>query len=82
MPLKAFQDFKGIVEPLELRDRWVEYSQAKDVMFTHINIPEAPWFTLEAFTHSFVIHNTALADVVSVNVTRSHKPNIFRKKSS
>jgi hypothetical protein len=33
---------------LESRDRWVEYSQAKDQMFTHTNIPEAPWFTVEA----------------------------------
>ncbi len=33
---------------LESRDRWVAYSQAKDVMFSHTNIPEAPWFTVEA----------------------------------
>jgi polyphosphate kinase len=33
---------------LESRDRWMEYSQAKDTMFTHTNIPEAPWFTVEA----------------------------------
>jgi polyphosphate kinase len=33
---------------LESRNRWVEYSQAKDVMFAHTNIPEAPWFTVEA----------------------------------
>lgn len=33
---------------LESRDRWVEYSHAKDVMFAHTNIPEAPWFTVEA----------------------------------
>ena len=33
---------------LESRDRWVEYSQAKDVMFSHTNIPEVPWFTVEA----------------------------------
>jgi polyphosphate kinase len=33
---------------LESRDRWVEYSQAKDNMLTHTNIPEAPWFTVEA----------------------------------
>lgn len=33
---------------LESRDRWVEYSQAKDMMFSHTNIPEAPWFTVEA----------------------------------
>jgi polyphosphate kinase 2 len=33
---------------LESRDRWAEYSQAKDMMFAHTNIPEAPWFTVEA----------------------------------
>ena len=33
---------------LESRDRWAEYSQAKDNMFAHTNIPEAPWFTVEA----------------------------------
>ncbi|MBE9136670.1 polyphosphate kinase 2 [Nodosilinea sp. LEGE 07088] len=33
---------------LESRDRWAEYSQAKDTMFAHTNIPEAPWFTVEA----------------------------------
>jgi polyphosphate kinase len=26
----------------------VEFSQAKDNMFAHTNIPEAPWFTVEA----------------------------------
>ena len=61
-----------MVDPLESRDRWVQYSQAKEVMFTHINIPEAPWFTVEAFTDSFVIHKTALADVVIVDIARSH----------
>ncbi|MEM6839284.1 MAG: polyphosphate kinase 2 [Cyanobacteria bacterium P01_C01_bin.120] len=33
---------------LESRDRWVEYSRAKDAMFAHTNIPEAPWFTVNA----------------------------------
>jgi polyphosphate kinase 2 len=33
---------------LESRDRWVEYSRAKDNMLAHTNIPEAPWFTVEA----------------------------------
>jgi polyphosphate kinase 2 len=33
---------------LESRNRWFEYSMAKDEMFTHTNIPEAPWFTIEA----------------------------------
>ena len=33
---------------LESLKRWAEYSQAKDAMFTHTNIPEAPWFTVKA----------------------------------
>ena len=33
---------------LEARNRWVEFSEAKDVMFSCTNIPEAPWFTVEA----------------------------------
>ena len=33
---------------LESRDRWVEFSRAKDDMFARSNIPEAPWFTVEA----------------------------------
>lgn len=33
---------------LESRDRWVEFSLAKDEMFARTNIPEAPWFTVEA----------------------------------
>ncbi len=38
------------LSPMDLasRDRWVEFSQAKDNMFAHTNIPEAPWFTVEA----------------------------------
>lgn len=33
---------------LESRNRWVDFSRAKDEMFAHTNIPEAPWFTVEA----------------------------------
>ena len=33
---------------LESRDKWVEYSRAKDQMLLHTNIPEAPWFTVES----------------------------------
>ncbi len=33
---------------IESRDKWVEYSKAKDAMIAHTNIPEAPWFTVEA----------------------------------
>lgn len=33
---------------LESRARWVDFSRAKDEMFAHTNIPEAPWFTIDA----------------------------------
>lgn len=33
---------------LESRNHWMEYSKAKDAMFARTNIPEAPWFTIEA----------------------------------
>ena len=33
---------------LESRDRWVEFSRAKDDMFARTTILEAPWYTVEA----------------------------------
>ena len=33
---------------LESRARWVEYSKAKDVMFAHTDIKQAPWYVVNA----------------------------------
>jgi len=33
---------------LESRRRWVEYSRAKDVMFRHTDIKQAPWYVVQA----------------------------------
>ena len=33
---------------LESMDKWVEYSKAKDEMFRHTDIKQAPWWTVEA----------------------------------
>ena len=33
---------------IESRNRWVEYSKAKDIMFAKTHSPDAPWFTVEA----------------------------------
>ncbi|MGY1741648.1 MULTISPECIES: polyphosphate kinase 2 [unclassified Blastococcus] len=33
---------------LEARNRWVEYSRAKDAMFAATDIPEAPWWVVDA----------------------------------
>ena len=38
------------LSPMDLksREKWVEFSKAKDEMFSWTDIPEAPWFTIEA----------------------------------
>ncbi len=33
---------------LESREKWVDFSKAKDEMFLHTDVPEAPWYTIEA----------------------------------
>ena len=33
---------------LESRSRWVEYSRAKDIMFAHTDMKQAPWFVVNA----------------------------------
>ncbi|MGB0723025.1 MAG: polyphosphate kinase 2 [Gammaproteobacteria bacterium] len=33
---------------LESRDRWVEYSRAKDEMFAHTDIKQAPWYVVNS----------------------------------
>jgi polyphosphate kinase 2 (PPK2 family) len=33
---------------LESRARWMEYSKAKDAMFAHTDIKQAPWYVVEA----------------------------------
>ncbi len=33
---------------LESRSRWVEYSRAKDVMFAHTDIKQAPWYVVNS----------------------------------
>jgi len=33
---------------LEGRNRWVDYSKAKDEMFAHCDIPDSPWWDVEA----------------------------------
>ncbi len=38
------------LSPMDLasRSRWVEYSKAKDVMFAHTDIKQAPWYVVNA----------------------------------
>ena len=32
------------------RTKWVDYSRAKDEMFVHTDLPEAPWYVVESDT--------------------------------
>jgi len=38
------------LSPMDLKSRecWEDYSQAKDIMFAHCDIPKAPWYVVEA----------------------------------
>ena len=38
------------LSPMDIksRDKWVEFSKAKDVMFTHTDTPHAPWYVVDA----------------------------------
>lgn len=38
------------LSPMDIksRDRWEEYSKAKDIMFTHTDTPLSPWFVVDA----------------------------------
>jgi polyphosphate kinase 2 len=33
---------------LQSREKWIEYSKAKDIMFAHTDIKQAPWFVVNA----------------------------------
>ncbi len=33
---------------LESQKRWVDYSKAKDIMFAHTNIKQAPWYVVRS----------------------------------
>jgi hypothetical protein len=33
---------------LESRMKWLEYSKAKDIMFSHTDIKQAPWYVVDA----------------------------------
>jgi polyphosphate kinase len=33
---------------IQSREKWVEFSKAKDELFTHTDIKQAPWYTVEA----------------------------------
>ena len=45
---RAHKYWKLSAMDIESRKRWVEYSKAKDQMLRYTDIPEAPWYVVEA----------------------------------
>ena len=67
---------------LKSRERWVEYSKAKDVMFERCDIPEARWYQVEADDKRFarltlirhILESVPYEDVVSEPVVLAPLP--------
>jgi hypothetical protein len=59
---------------LESRRRWLDYSKAKDEMFAHTDIKQAPWYVVDADDKKRARLNT-ITHLLSVipyeNVTRA-----------
>jgi polyphosphate kinase 2 len=49
----------------EARQRWVQYSKAKDAMMAHTNIPEAPWYVINAEVREHT-HLNCMAHMLSL----------------
>ena len=49
---------------LESRKRWVDYSKAKDAMFSHTDIKQAPWYVVSS-------------DVKKTRKAQLHQPSAF-----
>lgn len=54
------------LSPMDLasRDRWVEYSRSKDEMFSHTDIKQSPWYTVEA-DDKFRAHLSCMSHILS-----------------
>ena len=57
---------------IEGRNRWVEYSKAKDKMFAHCDMPDSPWWEIEADDKKRARLN-CIAHLLSVVPYESHK---------
>jgi polyphosphate kinase 2 len=69
VPLKRW---KLSAMDIEGRNRWVEYSKAKDEMFAHCDVPDSPWWEVEADEKKRARIN-CIAHLLSVIPYRSKK---------
>lgn len=65
------------LSPMDLacRDRWVEYTQARDTMFSHTDIPEAPWYEIQAEDKKRA-HLNCIAHLLSLIPYRNITPEV------
>ena len=80
-PLKRWK-----ISPMDLesRSRWVDYSKAKDEMFAHTDLPDSPWFEVEADVKKRARIN-CIAHLLSVIPYRNEKlpkPKLPKRASS
>ena len=54
--------------------KWVEYSRAKDEMFVHTDIPEAPWFVVDSEDKKRSRINVISHLLSSINYERNDPP--------
>ncbi len=64
---------------IESRSRWVEYSQAKDEMFKHTDIKQAPWYVVNADSKkrarlNCITHLLSRIDYQDLTPTPPHLP--------
>jgi hypothetical protein len=45
---RSAQALEAEPDGLQVAEKWVEFSKAKDEMFSYTDIREAPWYTIEA----------------------------------
>ena len=70
---------------LESRSRWVEYSQAKDEMFAHTDIKQAPWYVVDADDKkaarlNIIRHLLAMIPYQDLTPERIKLPSLDRRK--
>ena len=71
---------------LEARQRWADYSRAKDAMFLHTDTPESPWFVVDAEDKrtariNCIAHLLSLVPYHLVDETRLKLPKRIRDDS-
>ena len=65
---------------IESINRWEDYSRAKDEMFIHTDIPEAPWYVVEADDKRRARINTIHHLLGTLPYTQVHPPRISLPK--